>query len=182
MEEGDASTKVLLFKQLRSCRCHAYQIDLVTRVRARQKWMLSIPAPHLPLRSRVRGCNHMSVIDSWESAQWNLPLGRTGMTESENLTLGVTDDSTTRIDPCLGAVVSSKGVGSPSLAEVLNWNRMPSQDNPATCATQGPTEFLGVQPNPQQKGSVDICVYVCTYIYLYVHITVHSPNATMSTP
>ena len=58
------------------------------------------------------------------------------MTDPQNPVSGVADDSIPEADSSRsGAVESSKGVGSSSLAEVLN--RMARHDAPAACAFQG---------------------------------------------
>ena len=73
-------------------------------------------------------------------------------TETENPNSGVANDSVSNLESGSGPVESSKGVGSSTLAEVLNWNRRSNLDAPAACTSQGAMEFLRVQSSsPQQK-------------------------------
>ena len=95
-------------------------------------------------------CDRLMGIGSVECSSGEDRDGDGELTESEVPTVGIADSSTTKIDTCHGAVESSQGVGSASLAEVLKWNKMPSQDNPATCAPQGSTEFPRFQHNLRQ--------------------------------
>ena len=61
------------------------------------------------------------------------------MGDIENPELGVADDSLQNPDSGFGAVEGPRGIGTASLAEVLNWNRMPRMDLPA-----GGASLLGV--------------------------------------
>ena len=63
--------------------------------------------------------------------------------ETETPTVGVVDNSTTKIDTCPG---------------------VPSGDKPATCASQGLPEFPGVQPSPRNEFYVlEQCIFTIKY-------------------
>ena len=54
-----------------------------------------------------------------------------------------------------GVGQSSRGVGSASPAEILNFGRVTRLEIPAACASQGAIELLEAEQNPRQKeGSV----------------------------
>ena len=131
----------MLFKQLWNCPCHAYQKHLVTRTRAKVEEDAKRPRSTSTTPKSSKGlqpdeCDRLMGIGSVESSSGEDRDGDGELTESEIPTVEVTDDLSTKIDSCPSAVESSKCEFSRS----PHWNRMPNQDSPAICPSQGLTE------------------------------------------
>ena len=63
-----------------------------------------------------------------------------------------------------------RGIGSASLLEVLNRNRVPGLEIPSARASQGAMELLGVEQNPQHDFEVRRRLFVCNHVALPVYI------------